>query len=84
MNISDVLNTTSGTLTETENSGGRDDESWWDTYYAPIPDWVNYTVGIALIILTYVGVHGNLLTIYIFITLVNNLLKEHILSLNLT
>ena len=45
-----------------------EEESWKHSFYEPLPNWVHNLIGSILMILIYLGVHGNGITIHIFLS----------------
>ncbi|XP_063718746.1 rhodopsin, GQ-coupled-like [Symsagittifera roscoffensis] len=44
------------------------DDSWKESFYEPLPDWVHNVIGVLLVINIYLGFHGNGITIHIFLS----------------
>ncbi|XP_063729151.1 rhodopsin, GQ-coupled-like [Symsagittifera roscoffensis] len=51
-----------------EAEGPLYDESWMETFYAPMPNYVHKCTGVLLMVIIYLGLHGNAITIQIFLS----------------
>ncbi|XP_075265150.1 rhodopsin-like, partial [Convolutriloba macropyga] len=49
---------------------------WQEVFYAPLPNWIHTAIGFLLVIFIYVGAHGNIATIQIFLS-TKSLRKPH-------